>query len=341
MDEQDAWHDRWARQLPLDGFGEEGQRALGRATAAVVGAGALGSSSAELLARMGIGTVRVIDRDVLEASNLHRTRVLGAADIGRPKAEALAERLAALAPWCRVEGVVEDVTGSNALGLLQGADVVLDGLDGMRARFVLNDACLELGIPWVYGGVLAMGGLVATFPAGGPCLRCLFPEVPPDGSVPGCESEGVHPSAPSLVASVQVAQASRLLLDARPPPRLLAFDLGADDWRVVDIEMRQGCPACGQGRREHLAAGDRDIIVTLCGRGAVQISPSARRGPVDLDAKAAEWGAEGLAVLRRGPVLTLDMGETKLHLFASGRALVKGTTEQAVAKGMYTKYVLR
>ncbi len=336
-----TWRDMWARQLPLDGFGEEGQRALGRATAAVVGAGALGSNSAELLARMGVGTVRIVDRDVLEASNLHRQRVLGHPDIGRPKAEALAERLGALAPWCRVEGVVEDVTGSNALGLLQGADVVLDGLDGMRARYVLNDACLELGVPWVYGGVLAMGGLVATFPAGGPCLMCLFPEVPMDGSVPACESEGVHPSAPALVASVQVAQASRLLLGARPPPKLVAFDLSKDDWRVVDIQMRQGCPACGEGRRDHLMAGDRDVIVTLCGRGSVQISPSARRGRVDLDAKAAEWGREGLAVSRHGPVLTLALGETKLHLFTSGRALVKGTTEQAVAKGLYTKYVLR
>jgi len=339
--QENAWRDRWARQLPLDGFGEEGQRALGRATAAVVGAGVLGSNSADLLARMGLGTVLVIDRDVLEASNLHRQRVLGAVDVGRPKAEALAERLSALAPWCRVEGVVEDVTGSNALGLLQGADVVLDGLDSMRARYVLNDACLELGVPWVYGGVLAMGGLVATFPAGGPCLMCLFPEGPRDGSVPTCESEGVHPSAPALVAAVQVAQASRLLLGLRPPPRLVAFDLAADDWRVVDIEMRQGCPACGQGRREHLAAAERDVIVTLCGRGSVQVSPSSRRGPVDLDARASVWAREGLAVSRHGPVLTLDLGAMQLHLFASGRALVKGTTEQAVAKGLYTKYVLR
>ena len=341
MAQEDAWHERWARQLALDQVGEEGQRALGRATAAVVGAGALGSNSAELLARMGVGSIRVMDRDVLEPSNLHRQRVLGEADLDRSKAEALAERLHALVPSCKVEGIVEDVSPSNALGLLEGADIVVDGLDGMRARYVLNDACLELGVPWVYGGVVATGGMAAAFPAGGPCLRCLFPEMPAKGALPTCESEGIHPSVPAVVAGIQVAEATKLLLGQRPPPRLIALDLWSTEWRVVELSKRAGCPACGEGRRDFLAAGDRDTVTTLCGHGTVQISPATRRGPIDLDAKAEEWRGKGLSVRRAGPVLTLDLGESTLHLFASGRALVKGTTEAAKAKSVYARYVVK
>ncbi len=336
-----AWEDLWSRQLPLESVGEEGQRALAKATVSVVGAGALGSNSAELLARMGVGTVRVVDRDVLEPSNLHRQRVLGEPDLGRPKAEAMAERLGALVPWSRVEGVVEDVTGSNALGLLQGSDVVVDGLDNMRSRYVLNDACLELGIPWVYGGVVATSGIVATLGGGGPCLRCLFPTVPRDGALPSCDTEGVHPSAPAVVAAVQVAQALRAVLGRDAPHRMLALDVWADEWRTVELARAEGCPACVQGRREFLTAAERDVVTTLCGRGVVQISPAERRGPVDLDARLEAWRAEGLTAWRTGPVLTLDLGEVRLHLFASGRAIVKGTAEHAVAKGTYTRYVLK
>jgi hypothetical protein len=133
----------------------------------------------------------------------------------------------------------------------------------------------------------------------------------------------------------------RAVLGRDAPHRMLALDVWANEWRTVELVRAEGCPACGLGLREFLTAAERDVVTTLCGRGVVQISPAERRGPVDLDAKLQAWRAEGLTAWRTGPVLSLDLGEVHLHLFASGRAIVKGTAEQAVAKGAYARYVLR
>jgi adenylyltransferase/sulfurtransferase len=282
MVEDDEWRERYLRQTVLAPIGEEGQRRLGGTTVAVVGAGALGSNSAELLVRMGFGHVRLIDRDVLELSNLHRT-------------------------------------------------------DNMSTRYVVNDACLELGVPWVYGGVVATGGLVAPLLPEGPCLRCLFPHPPEPGSLPTCESAGIHPSVPAVVASVQVAMASRLALDELDGPRLLALDIWSDEWRVIEIGARPDCPACAGGAREFLTGGPGETVTSLCGQDAVQIDPG-QHAHVDMEAKAREWEKVG-QVTRRGPMLVLDLGEVRIQLFPTGRALVKGTAEVAVAKSLYARYV--
>jgi len=337
MAADDPWHDRYSRQIALEPVGEEGQRRLGQATVTVVGAGALGSNSADLLVRMGIGRVRIIDRDVVEMSNLHRFRVLGDAHVGRSKADALAEELAAATPGTTIEALPEDLTAGNALALLEGADVVVDGLDNMETRYIINDACLELGIPWVYGGVVGTTGMEAPFPAGGPCLRCLFPDPPEPGALPTCESVGIHPSIPAAIAAVQVVHATRLLLGESVEGRLLTVDLWTDQWRTMDFGRRANCPACTRGSREFLASGAGDIATSLCGQNAVQINPP-QRASVDLDAKEREWAALG-KVTRSGSVLTLDLGNVRLQLFPSGRALVKGTAEVAVAKTVYARYV--
>ncbi len=248
----DLWRERFTRQLTLGPIGEEGQRALADATVAVVGAGGLGSNSVELLARMGVGRVRVIDGDVVELSNLHRVRLYGDADVGSPKVEVMARRLGDMVEGAEIDTHRTNLLPGNALDLLRGAHVVLDGLDNMPSRYLLNDACLELGVPWVYGGVVSTGGLVAPFPAGGPCLRCLFPEPPEPGRLPTPETHGIHPALPSTVASVQVAYASRILLGSAGAPRLLALDLWSDDWRVVEMDRRGDCPACVRGRRDFL-----------------------------------------------------------------------------------------
>jgi len=133
--------------------------------------------------------------------------------------------------------------------------VVLDGLDNMETRYIINDACLELGIPWVYGGVVATGGLLAPFPVGGPCFRCLFPDPPEPGVLPTTATHGIHPALPSVVASIQVALASRFVLEGISEPNMTAMDLWSDDWRVIRLTQREDCPACVQGRREFLKGG--------------------------------------------------------------------------------------
>jgi adenylyltransferase/sulfurtransferase len=258
MVNEEEWRERYTRQLALSQIGDAGQRTLADSTVTVVGAGGLGSHSAELLVRMGVGHVRVIDGDVVELSNLHRVGLYGDEDIDRPKVEVLVERLGGWAKDADMDVHRTHLTPGNALDLLQGSDVVLDGLDNMPARYLLNDTCLELAVPWVYGGVIATGGLVAPFPAGGPCLRCLFPEPPEPGRLPTPETHGIHPALPSVVASIQVAYASRALVGDPGPPRLLALDLWSDDWRVVHIHQRADCPACARGVRYFLRGEDGD-----------------------------------------------------------------------------------
>jgi adenylyltransferase/sulfurtransferase len=249
------WRDRFSRQLALEAIGEEGQRQLGKARAVIVGAGGLGSNSAELLVRMGLGKVVVIDGDKVELSNLHRVRVYGDLDVGRAKVDLLQHRLGYSIEGADLETKKVRLEPGNALELLEGADVVLDGLDNMEGRYVVNDACLELGIPWVYGGVVATGGLVAPMPVGGPCFRCLFPEPPEPGSLPTTETHGIHPALPSVVASIQVALATRFVLGGIEGPKMTAMDLWHDDWRVIDLSHREDCTACVQGRRDYLSGG--------------------------------------------------------------------------------------
>jgi adenylyltransferase/sulfurtransferase len=253
--DEGKWRDRYSRQLVLASIGEEGQRRLGEAKAVVVGAGGLGSNSVDLLVRMGFGNVLIIDHDRVDLSNLHRVRIFGEVDVGRSKVDILQYRLGYNIEGADLRTEKVRLVPENALDLLKGADVVLDGLDNMESRYVLNDACLELGIPWVYGGVVSTGGLVAPFPAGGPCFRCLFPDPPEPGSLPTTETHGIHPALPSVVASIQVALASRIILQGIEEPNLTAMDLWYDDWRVIRLTRREDCPACVQGRREFLGTG--------------------------------------------------------------------------------------
>jgi adenylyltransferase/sulfurtransferase len=201
---------------------------------------------------MGVGNVRVIDSDIVELSNLHRVRMFREEDVGRPKAAVLASRLTELLRDASIDALVDELSPENALAVLEGSDVVLDGLDDMDARYVVNDACLELAIPWVYGGVVATSGLVSPFLPGGPCLRCLFPEPPMSGSLPSTETHGIHPSLPATVAAVQVSMATRILLGKGVDPVLLAMDLWSGEWRTVSLERREGCKACSQGLREFI-----------------------------------------------------------------------------------------
>jgi adenylyltransferase/sulfurtransferase len=250
--DEEKWRDRFSRQLVLASIGEEGQRKLGDTTVAVVGAGGLGSNSVDLLVRMGFGNVVVIDDDKVDLSNLHRVRIFGDTDVGRSKVDILQYRLGYNIKGSDLRTEKVRLVPGNAVDLLKSADVVLDGLDNMEGRYLINDACLELEIPWVYGGVVSTGGLVAPFPVGGPCFRCLFPEPPQPGALPTTKTHGIHPALPALVASIQVALASRLVLEGIEEPYMTAMDLWYDDWRVIRLTRREDCPACVDGKREFL-----------------------------------------------------------------------------------------
>jgi adenylyltransferase/sulfurtransferase len=248
-DGMDEFESRYQRHLAFDRIGAEGQRRLARGAVLVAGCGALGGAAAALLVRAGVGTVRLVDRDVVELSNLPRQLLYDEADVAArtPKVQRAAERLRAANSACRIEARVATIDAGTIDGLLDGIDVVVDGLDNFAARYVVNDACVRRGIPWVYGGVVGAVGVTMTVRPGlGPCLRCVFPEPPPEHAVPTCETHGVVAPAPVTVAALETVEALKLLLgrdDVRP--ELLSLDLWDGSFRAVRVARAPDCPACG------------------------------------------------------------------------------------------------
>lgn len=247
----DDFATRYQRHLAFDRIGAEGQRRLARGSVLIVGCGALGGAAATLLVRAGVGTVRLVDRDVVELSNLPRQILYDEADVAAraPKAVRAAERLRAANSACRLEPRVATIDATTIAGLLDGIDVVVDGLDNFATRYVVNDACVRRGVPWVYGGVVGAAGVTLTVRPGlGPCLRCVFPDAPPEDAVPTCESHGVVASAPVAIAALETIEALKLLLgrdDVRP--ELLSLDLWDGSFRGVRVARAPDCPACGPG----------------------------------------------------------------------------------------------
>jgi adenylyltransferase/sulfurtransferase len=328
---------RYARQVLLAGVGVEGQRRLAASTALVVGCGALGSCICELLVRAGVGRLRVADRDLVELSNLQRQFLFDEADAaaGLPKAEAAVARLRRINSEVELQPRVVDVTPRSVGRLLEGVDLVLDGTDNFETRYLMNDACIERGIPWVHGGAVGTDGLVLPVRPEGPCLRCLFPDPPPPASLPRCDTHGVLGPLTATVASLQATFGLRFLLGTPPDPIfLLHLDLWEGRFGRVELKASPDCPACGQHRFDFLERRETAEWSALCGRDAVQLTP-AREFELDLDALAAS-----LPSSHRLPGLLRFAAEgLELSIFADGRALVRGTSDLARARSVHARWV--
>ena len=249
------FHDRYSRHLRLPEVGEEGQRALESARVVVLGAGGLGSPAAFYLAAAGIGTLVIADDDVVERSNLQR-QILHTDDrIGVSKLESAAHTLNALNPRVNIEGLPERVTSANVEALLGGADVVLDGADNFPVRYLLNDACVKLGLPLVYGAVQRFQGQVSVFDAGrrrgvAPCYRCLFPQPPAPEDAPNCSEAGVLGVLPGIIGMLQATEAIKLILGIGEPlaGRVLMFDALAMRFHETRLAPDPECPVCAPGK---------------------------------------------------------------------------------------------
>ncbi|HEX8499666.1 MAG TPA: ThiF family adenylyltransferase [Pyrinomonadaceae bacterium] len=335
--------ERYSRQILFEGIGEEGQRRLAASRALVVGCGALGSAQVEMLARAGVGRLRVVDRDFVEESNLQRQTMFTERDARErsPKAVAAARRVAEINSEVGCEPEVADVNQSNAERLVGGCDVVLDGTDNFATRFLVNDACVKLGVPWVYGAAVGSYGVTMTIrPHATPCLRCVFSEVPPAGSAPTCDTAGVIMPVISIVAAVQVAEAFKLLTAKFENLHggLMQFDVWRNEWRRISAGARApDCPACALGRFESLEAEAGDLATVLCGRDAVQVTPRGAAA-LDLDALAARLSAAG-EVKANEYLVRLRAGGYELTVFRDARAIVRGTDDAAVARSVYARYV--
>ena len=251
---------RYSRQVLFAPIGPEGQKRLGTASAVVLGCGGLGTALASMLARAGVGRLRIVDRDRVEPSNLQRQILFDEEDARRGafKAEAAARTLRRINSEIEIEGQVADIQPENIETLIEGANVVLDGLDNLETRFLLNDACAKHGIPWVYGACVASEGIVLTIvPGRTPCLRCVFESMPPPGTTPTCHTVGVVAPAVGLTASLQTAEALKILTGHpdRIVTKLRRFDLWSGRFQGIDVSAfrNQGnCPVCDERRFEYL-----------------------------------------------------------------------------------------
>ncbi|MEL6739957.1 MAG: ThiF family adenylyltransferase [Planctomycetota bacterium] len=345
---------RYARQARLPEWGEQGQARLESAHVVIVGVGGLGCPAADALARAGVARITLIDRDLVDETNLHRQVLYTDADAGEhtPKAVAAAARLHAVNPGVRALPVIADVTSANAESLIMGGafgppDVLVDGLDGFETRLLINDVAVKHGVALVYGGAVATRGahglLVAPALDGLPraCLRCVLGDVPPAGSQPTCDTAGVLGPLVAIVGSQQAAEVLRLLALRRPSRELVSFDLLAATRGAVDLAGAHdpACPCCVRRAFRFLDAPPPAASPGLCGREAVQIEAPRAGEPPDLDAVARSWA--GLGSVRSTPMmarLRLEQS-TVLTLFADGRAIVEGTTDPAAARALYARYV--
>lgn len=333
-------NDRYWKQRLVAGFGDKGQDALKAAKVTLVGCGALGCGQAQLLARAGVGKLTLIDRDFVELSNLHRQLLFDEQDALQaiPKAEAAARRLRQVNSGIDIVAKVADVGARNIEALIEGADLVMDATDNIEARYVLNDACVKHGVPWIYGGALGVEGTVmAVLPGKGPCLRCLFDEPPPPGTLPTCDMLGVLNVTPATVAALQVAEALKLFAGKPTFPGVTALDLFSSTFRTVKVDKSPECPCCGQRKFEFLEGRAESGATSLCGRNAVQIRPAGEH-TVDLGALASRLATAG-KLTNNGFLLRLELGEQTLHVFADGRAIVKGTDDLVTARAIYSRYV--
>jgi adenylyltransferase/sulfurtransferase len=337
---------RYSRQILFAPVGEEGQKRLREARVLIVGCGALGSHSAEQLARAGVGALRLVDRDVVEWSNLQRQSGFEESDARARglKVEALAARLSRVNSEVALEIHPVDFNFTNALDLAAGADLILDGTDNLPSRFLLNDVSYRLQAPWIYAGAIGGTGHVQFYSGKeGPCLRCQLDELPVPGTLATCDTGGILGPAAGVAASWQAALALRYLSERDPQALagkkalLSPWDLSA---RVVLAQADPECPVCAQGRFDALEGEGSGSITALCGREAVQVVPSKkRREGIDLGALARRL--EGVGSLeRRARFLRLRMEEgVILTLFEDGRAIFDGLTDTARARSLYARYV--
>ncbi len=334
--------DRYSRQILFAGIGEDGQRRLRAARVLVVGCGALGSAHAETLARAGVGHLRIVDRDFVEPSNLQRQTMFTESDAEKrlPKAVAAANHLREINSEVDVEPHIVDVNHSNIEQLLRDCDVVIDGTDNFSVRYLINDACVKHQINWIYGAAVGSYGVTMTIrPHATACLRCVFEEAPPAASAPTCDTAGVIMPIINIVSAVQIAEAFKLIAGHVEDLHgsLMQFDVWRNEWRKIGAGKQRGdCPTCVLGIYETLTSASDDAAV-LCGRDAIQISPSQ---PTRINfASLAERLRRAGEVKFNEYLLRFKTGGFELTVFQDARSIIRGTDEIAVARSLYAKYI--
>lgn len=311
----------------------------------LVGCGALGCTSANLLVRTGIKCLKIVDRDYIEESNLQRQSLFDEEDINKnlPKAIAAQNKLQKINSQVEVDAMVIDLNPSNIETVLENANVVIDGTDNFETRFLINDYCVKQGIPWIYGACIGSVGLTMNIiPSNTPCLRCVLPTIPPFGTTETCDTEGIIAPIASMVASVQAAEALKILTENYDAlsKGLVKTDLWRNETRRLHVEgvlEKSDCITCKQHTYEFLNKNNYSTTTSLCGRNAIQIiQPIGLK--LDLKMLAGRLGKVG-EVSVNNFLLRLKIDKYELTVFSDGRSIITGTNDAALAKGLYAKYI--
>jgi len=332
--------DRFSRQVMLEEIGYQGQLKLKNAKVCVVGTGGLGNPITTRLAAMGIGTLRIVDRDVIELSNLHRQTMFDEDDVGQVKVEVAAKKLQKLNSDCKIEALAVSVNDYTALEVVEGCDVVVDALDSVNARYALNKACVKFGIPFVTGAAVGVSGQVFTIlPGTSACYHCMFPALDED-SMPTCSVEGVHPSILSIVGGIEVAEAVKVILGKKPSlsEKILHIDIESLDFTSTRTFRAEECPVCGTGKSED-APKEELILEELCGRNrgkrTFSITPTSS---FDLEVNKVTSIAKekGFRVENQGELgLSMRTDELSVSFMKKGSAVVVGPKDEADAISLY------
>lgn len=336
-------NERYSRQILFREIGRDGQEKLLNSRVLLVGCGALGAAHAEMLARAGVGKLRIVDRDFVEFTNLQRQTLFKESDASErlPKAVAAKTRIAEINSEIEVEAIVADVNNSNIESLINGCNLVIDGTDNFQVRYLVNDACVKNSVTWIYGAAVSSYGTTMTIrPGVTPCLRCIFDEMPDAGSSPTCDTSGVIMPIIATVSATQVAEALKLLVGDVDSLHgsLMQFDVWANDRQRIKLgPPNADCKCCGSKIFEFLDADAAEFSAVLCGRDAVQIAPP-RPTKLDLEKLAERLSSLG-EVKQNKYLVRFSSGENEVTVFADGRAIVKGTDEVTVARSLYSRLV--
>jgi adenylyltransferase/sulfurtransferase len=334
--------DRFSRQVMLEEIGYTGQLKLKNSKVCVVGVGGLGNPITSRLAAMGVGTLRIVDRDVIELSNLHRQTMFDESDVGQVKVEVAAKKLQKLNPDCKIEVLAVSVNDYTALEVVEGCDVVIDALDSVNARYALNNACVKFGIPFVTGAAVGVSGQAFTIlPKESACYYCMFPDLNED-TMPTCSIEGVHPSILSIVGGIEVSEAVKIIIGKKPSlsQRILHIDLENLDFTSTRTFRAEECPVCGSGKKEETVKEEL-ILEELCGRNrgkrTFSITPTSTFD-LDVDTVASIAKQKGFLIDNQGEFgLSLRTNEMSVSFMKKGSAVIVGPKDEQDAISLYNE----
>jgi adenylyltransferase/sulfurtransferase len=343
---------RYSRQIMLEEIGFTGMEKLRDSKICVIGVGGIGNPIVTQLTAMGIGRLKIVDRDVIEISNLHRQHLYTENDIGKVKVEVAVERLKGINPTVEIEAVPVSVSKYTAESIIKGFDVVIDALDSIDARYALNDACIKFDIPFIYAGALGMLGSVCTIlPNKSACLRCIFPALAED-DMPTCSTEGVHPSILYLVSGVQVSETIKIITGQQPTlvNKLLYIDLNELSFDKIHVFRQEECPSCGSKKEikeVKVIAQQQLIIEELCGRDSGKrtytVTPSELSSPISLIGIVKNAQALGYQVKTRGNLgitaISNNAGKLSVSFLTSGAATIVGAKDEEDALSIYNTFV--